>query len=72
MTRSAFSLVGPQLRAKLGPLVVRESAHDDDLLQVKIESDLIRPEDEGSQVDTILDPDGTFRFKRTEYDYWES
>ena len=69
MTRSAFSLVGQELREKLGPLVVRESVHGNRLLQVKIESDLIRPEDDGAQVETIINQDGTFLFRREDYGY---
>jgi len=69
MTRTAFSLVGQELREKLGPLVVRESAHGNRLLQVKIVSDLIRPEDDGCQVETIIDENGGFRFRREDYGY---
>ena len=70
MPRTATSLVGRELRDKLGPLVVREAPHDGDyLLQVKIVSELIRPEDDGCQVETIINPDGSFRFRREDYGY---
>ncbi len=67
MSRSAFSLVGSQLRAKLGHLVVRELPFGGGLLQVKIASDLILPEDDGCQVETIINEDGSFRFRREDY-----
>jgi hypothetical protein len=69
MTRSATSLVGTELRDKLGSMVVRETPFSHDLWQVKIQSDLIRPEDDGSQVATIINQDGTFSFRREEPGY---
>ena len=69
MTRSAHSLVGQELRDKLGSLVVRETPFSGQLLQVKIESDLIKPEDDGCQVETIINDDGTFRFRREDYGF---
>jgi len=69
MTR-ATSTVGEELLALLGSMVVDKSVHDVvTRYHVTIESDLIRPEDNGCHVETIIDEKGGLRFRRADYGY---
>lgn len=67
MTRIAYSLVHEELIAKLGTLVASGAHWGNGIYQIKIQSDLIHPNDDGAQVATIINPDGTFSFRREDY-----
>lgn len=69
MTRIAYSLVNEELIEKLGTLVASGAHWGNGIYQIKIQSDLIAPKDDGAQVEIIIDPtvEGGFRFRREDY-----